>query len=1104
MRNQSVSKILLHAAFGVLAVVALATFAAPTAQAAQGVLFNDTFDVGPGYEDNDINTLIGPPRQSGAFVDLYGVAGVSYYQEGWWGGNALTSGNAPTDVMYSTNGAVAATQQGFGNVFSQGGLTVEFDMTTVTDNWGWMGVGPLGATYWPAAYGCPPLSGAAMIAGYMYDYGSETYLSSYQFFSDTTTSPVEMGTMPAGVDFSDQGFHSFKVEYTDPTDGNPFDFQGETDVTYYVKDSLGAYVQFGTTQVFADGGLTSAVVHLSALNSISYWDNLKVTGSVDAFANPWNGTGSQNWSLNTNWDGNTVPNASGAIASFLDSSIANSVTVDISPRVGSIVFGSVSGAFLNQGGSYTITLDNTAVGGPTTSSPATIAVEAGYNTISVPLVLDGSNLVVSIRSENESLNIEAGLDADGNDVTVTSPLPLTWNTRPGGCTVWPSGSLTVLGQNVTGIETLKLDFANLHVMGVTLEAEAITGGTGGLFLEGGTVLQSGKSGNDMSIDVEKLDLMYSSSYTAGTGVTVRTSVVCSSDWTGTFTLDGGTLAMNNFNSTGGIGLDLDIATEKLLYGFYIGPNGGTIDGGGMWSNCSKQLISPAPGTDPDTNPAGPLTINGQGVLTFALENDSLYSDVYLENGGGVYTAAVKPLGPGTYHLSTGGTFCFAGTGAIENDFTTEGPGVAGAYFTTLLTDGNGDFQGNIDLNDDPLADPASYARLTDMANFGAGTMVVSGKLTGDGGLCIGSIVGYAAQQHIGWKTVTIAGDVSNDYTGPTVVIGQYLKLAKDNSGDAEAENTAVAVAGDLVLDPNYKNFASSVAVLVKDNQTGPDCVVHFDSPSYPAQALWTELSLQGHTTTVRGLVSEVLDGLNGVENACIAPAFGSTDPEMQLPADPGNLTIKTKTGDDFTFAGYMGDTIHIAGTVGAMSLVKDGPGTQRFLPTIWGPGGLYIYTGGTTVKDGTLDVSALGAFTPNSPIVLEGGTLIAGNVLSGPVSRGDTTSGTLEAGGTTYTTLACTGLVDIGEAVIDAGHTLEISNTTATNVIDVVTGASDSTLHVTTDASLTSSSITVGTLTIGGTPPPPPSSASTVVPEPSTWVLLALGSLAFAWFRLRK
>ncbi len=173
----------------------------------------------------------------------------------------------------------------------------------------------------------------------------------------------------------------------------------------------------------------------------------------------------------------------------------------------------------------------------------------------------------------------------------------------------------------------------------------------------------------------------------------------------------------------------------------------------------------------------------------------------------------------------------------------------------------------------------------------------------------------------------------------------------------------------------------------------------------------------------------------------------------------GTLTVNPQEGDVYNYSGYIADWVHAwagldTSTVPPVALVKTGPGTQQLAAgAIW-QWGYFVYTGGTTVQDGVLDISAVNSvydennpgagiqigFTPNGSIALEGGTLLASGLLQDTITRGATTSGTLEAGGTVYPILEVSKAVDIAAAVIDDGHTLSLTSG-GVNVIDTVTGS---------------------------------------------------------------
>jgi hypothetical protein len=1100
MRMKLHAKIPVRIGIAAVAIAALAAFAASTARAQQGVLFSDNFDVSAA--DQGINAEIGAPRQSGAFVTKFGS--VSYYQNPIWGGNVLSPTAWTPGSLVNWDGGFVSTQQNFGGVFSQGGLTVEYDLNAMLNAWGWMGVGQVGQEYFAnAAYGADPQPGAGLITS------TDGSVSSWQFFRNDQVPPAASGTLPVSI--ADQVFHHYKAVFTDPTDGNPFDGQGETDVTYYIQDGDGVYQAIGETQIFPDnGGLPSAVVTLQALNQHSQWDNLKVTGNVGAFANPW--LGGSAWNTPGNWTTGVAPNGAGTVAAFLDRVNGGPVLVDAPTTVGSIVFAGgtdyITGYSLVSDGvdTYPITLDNSP-----NLSAATIDVVSGINAIYVPLVLNNSNLAITITPTSaptgtnpttvEALTISAGLTANGNNVSVTCPVNGNWWEFP---TQRPAGLFTVDTVPVTGIGTLALNYVNAHISDIAVEAEQVTGGTSSLYLEGGSLFRPGTTINP-SVDVLKFDLSRGSTYTASVGTTLTTSNLTSFDGTGVFTLDGGTLALTvKIADAGQVGYDTDAGANAQLSHFYLGPNGGTIDTGYQW-NGLNQVVENLGET------AGDLTITSAGVLV--IEHDNTYtSNTLITNRAMAYTAKLGAFSTGDVFCINHGKVVFEanhGGGVVANNFSFDSRGDNGG---TAIEAPNGiNFTGTITLAGGTPGDQTSYP---DFLALWGETVTFSGKITGTNGVVIGNVASQGTTKQLG--NILFTGTESNDYTGDTVVAGAFLGLGKDNSGiDGRTVNDAVAVAGKLILDPMAKNWAYASAVLLKPNQTNNNTVVVMSGPGH-----WLEFALNGNSTTVGGLSTITADGLSVVTNTQgLSTAVGY--PFYGLATTPATLTIDTKTStDNFSWTGYMANAIWFPSETGTLALVKTGPGTQTFVPSgVWGRDG-FVFTGGTTVKEGVLDISALnttfndlqpanglyGGFTKNGTISLEGGTLLASGLLQDTIIRGSLTSGTLEAGGTTYPILEVNKAVDIAAAVIDDGHSLSLTSG-GVNYIDTVTGTGGS-LYVTgAGTTLTSLSINVDTLQIGGVAPvsyvtisvPP----ATAVPEPSTLVLLVLaglGALA-AWRR---
>ena len=223
---------------------------------------------------------------------------------------------------------------------------------------------------------------------------------------------------------------------------------------------------------------------------------------------------------------------------------------------------------------------------------------------------------------------------------------------------------------------------------------------------------------------------------------------------------------------------------------------------------------------------------------------------------------------------------------------------------------------------------------------GARTLEVGGNTATFSGV-ISDAVGSGSLTKTGPGTLILAGAAANTSTGTTILAAGTLVLAKTGG--------AAAIAGNMTL-TTPGNGTNTYLQLGGDNQLASTAVVTLN-PTSDAAAYF---ELLGHSTTVGGLSGTTTGGV--VENTQTETGFG-------------DVTLTINGSANCTYAGILRDS---AGGSGRLALVKDGTGTQTFTGT-----GVNGYTGGLTVKNGTLDFSAA-ALPTSTAITVSGGTLSTG------------------------------------------------------------------------------------------------------------------------------
>ncbi|MBN2579252.1 MAG: autotransporter-associated beta strand repeat-containing protein [Pirellulales bacterium] len=539
------------------------------------------------------------------------------------------------------------------------------------------------------------------------------------------------------------------------------------------------------------------------------------------------------------------------------------------------------------------------------------------------------------------------------------------------------------------------------------------------------------------------------------------SIYTNNDFAGEVAITDGTIIIGTPNALGdtvggtvvsGSGAldlqDIDLATDEVI----------TISGTGY--SGQGTLISSVPSSSPSighltlagdasvggnvgtlyVTGAGDGSVNGNGhTLTKIGANTFLFQNVGETNFGDLV------VNEGRLYFWGDSTL---GNGTVTIDNVNAGSGgnaqlvfreSSVVYENDLIVGSNG---GQITLS--------TLGTVTFNGAVGSNSGTLNGTLTtsvsADDTLTLGhNLSGPAGLSNISAGTLVLTGN--NTYSGTTTVSAGYLNLQNTTGGSAIPGNMDIAGTGSNVY-----------VTLYEDEQIADSAVLTFSNSANYARFL-----LNGHTETVAGI---------------------SCSDERGVIQD-GNLIVNNT--DDYFYNGY----IRYEGTV-----TKLGPGTLTL-------SGVHIYYyDGTTVSEGKLvlqdttrDLFLPTTIVNNAELAFD--TLTANVNFSGPISG----SGTLQKTGPNTLTLSGANSCDYtGVTLIDEGL-LQLDTGTSVTLAGGITGDGD--LSVLEGTSLTSPSITVGTLTIGGSSAVAASTQGTApVPEPATWCLLLIGLLSLTVVRL--
>jgi len=405
--------------------------------------------------------------------------------------------------------------------------------------------------------------------------------------------------------------------------------------------------------------------------------DLVVANTGANITSTWSVAGGGSWNSPFNWDLGIIPSISGdsAILGNIIGTSNATITLDASQRLGTLSFNNTTATpgnytIASGTGTNTLVLDNF-----NNNAPALVTNAFGANVISAQVNLfSNANFDIATGS---SLNISGSISG-------------------------PS-SMTVLG---TSGGTLTLSGTNTF--------------TGGLFINGGTVV-------DPSTSMANL----------GGG-------------TANVTINGGTLSFTANSATNNVALTGEV--------FTIGPAGGTINTTGTTGSTSGKLLLSKAG---NLAGSGTLTKTGGGDLQISAANTGFTGNVVI-NGGEIELQSAAGLGSvGTITIASGGELVGSlGGGTIPNPLVITGTGILSANANNTI------FSGSLNV-------PASgtftlAARQFQTVTTGSAFSVI-GNISGGASLALST-------SQTGQGTVTLGGNNINWTTTQGSTLAQAFTL----------------------------------------------------------------------------------------------------------------------------------------------------------------------------------------------------------------------------------------------------------------------------------------------------------------------------------------
>ncbi len=719
---------------------------------------------------------------------------------------------------------------------------------------------------------------------------------------------------------------------------------------------------------------------------------LAVAAPAAAQSYTWNAPNTGTWADPLNWTGGVAPPSDATTELTFAASGASSYTAT----------NNVANPFLlrritlNNTGTGTITVAPAAGGGAITFAAADSEVfnlGSGDVTLSTPL-----NLAVNTLFRGTGTG------------TVTVSGPVTDGGGGFGLNLAGAGTYTFAGGGASSVNFLRATSGTTRITAgawtlagtATTDATAalvvgrVSGSTAAFQLTGGATLTS--PGN---LVFGEGGASTGTGQISGTGTTVTATgattgqLVVGSSGTGSLTVSGGAVVNTrlgvigrNAGSSGAVIVD-GAGSTWTTAALTVGSSGGgtlTVQAGGAVNPGSLTVVATAAGT-------GTVTVTGAGsqLVTPGTGN------IATQAGGNLTVSAGGLVSGQNVSLSSFGT---AGSSALVDAGTLTARGTL-----TVASGGTG----ALTIQNGGVVSVAGNA-FVGLAATNVGTVTVSGansKLQGTGATTF-LIFGGGSGAGRGDLTVQAGGAVSN--------VGTQVTFAQDNGSTSTSVVDAASLtatgalsigqAGTATLTVRNGGTGTAAAVVLASNTTGNGTLTVTGAGSSVTATGVIRLAGFGTTPGGTGVLNVQSGGAVTAGGLFVLYAGGTanvtassltvgglahgTAASAGVVALAGSGEVTITNGLGATFAGV----IRGAGTV-----TKTGPGVQAFA----GPN---LYTGGTTVNQGTLLVTnTTGSGTGNGGTTVNAGGTLGGTGRVAPTLGGTpvivtVNAGTLQAGGT--------------------------------------------------------------------------------------------------------